>query len=123
MVTPDPPTNDRIPPKAGIRASGEVWIESLALKRLRVVRNQWRLGSASSSGSSRNGVTSVASNQPLSRVYSLCFFHGDLVVPAVELIDAETDEEAMALARRRQFSTRRELWDRHRLVAELPPGC
>ena len=58
----------------------------------------------------------------MQRVYSLCSFDSDLVVPNVELIDADSDEEALALARLRRFAMRRELWDRHRLVARIPPN-
>ena len=64
----------------------------------------------------------MASNQRLSRVYSLCSFDPGLVVPEVELIDAETDEEAVGLARRRKHRMRRELWDHRRLVVTIPPG-
>jgi hypothetical protein len=45
------------------------------------------------------------------RVYSLCSFDPELVVPQVELIDAESDERAIALARSRGFRMRREVWD------------
>ena len=65
----------------------------------------------------------MADDRRLQRIYSLCSFDPDLVVPQVELIDAETDEEAVGLARRRKFTMRRELWDRRRLVASLPPGA
>ena len=54
------------------------------------------------------------------RVYSLCSFDPGLVVPEIELIDANNDEDALAQARCRRFSMRRELWDRHRLVATIP---
>ena len=54
------------------------------------------------------------------RFYSLCSFDIGLVVPEVELIGADTDEDALALARCRSFSTTRELWDCHRLVATIP---
>jgi hypothetical protein len=56
------------------------------------------------------------------RVYSLCSFDPEQVVPVVELIDAESDEHAIALARSRGFRMRREIWDHHRLVAALPPA-
>ena len=63
----------------------------------------------------------AAVRQPLN-VYSLCSFDPELVVPQVELIDAESDEDAIALARSRKFHMRREIWDQHRLVAALPPA-
>ena len=47
-------------------------------------------------------------------------FDPGLVVPEIELIDANNDEDALAQARCRRFSMRRELWDRHRLVATIP---
>jgi hypothetical protein len=55
-------------------------------------------------------------------VYSVCFFDRDFVVPDVLLIDAASDEEALAEARlRRQFTTR-EVWNRHRLVGVIQPS-
>ena len=56
----------------------------------------------------------------LMRLYTVCVFDEDLAVPWVELLDARNDQEAVALARAIQPSKRREIWDRHRLVAELP---
>ena len=60
------------------------------------------------------------SDRQSSRVYFLCSFDIDALVPRVEFIDAETDQDAVAMARRRMFTTRRELWDHHRLVANIP---
>lgn len=54
------------------------------------------------------------------RVYSLCLFSPGEVVPTVELIDAATDAEAIAVAGSNRQFKRRELWDRHRLVAVIP---
>lgn len=54
------------------------------------------------------------------QLYSLCCFAPGQVVPEVELIDADTDDEAVILASRRKFAMRRELWERHRLVAHIP---
>ena len=64
----------------------------------------------------------IPSRQPveLMRLYTVCVFDEELVVPWVELLDARNDQEAVALARSIQPSKRREIWDRHRLVAELP---
>jgi len=59
---------------------------------------------------------------PSLRVYSLCSFDRHLVVPTVELIDAQTDADAVFVARSRKLTMRRELWDRHRLVASIPPN-
>ena len=53
------------------------------------------------------------------RLYTVCVFDEGLIVPWVRLVDAEDDSEAIALARSIQPSKRRELWDRHRLVAEF----
>lgn len=54
------------------------------------------------------------------RLYAICVFDEALVVPWVKLVDAESDRVAIALARSIQPSKRREIWDRQRLVAELP---
>ena len=53
------------------------------------------------------------------RVYTLCYFGRDYVVPEVELIDAATDDEAIEAARHSHPFMRREVWDRHRLVATI----
>ena len=58
---------------------------------------------------------------PAHRVYTLCSFDGGLIVPKVQLIDAATDDEAVARARGTNMWNLRELWDRHRLVAVIPP--
>ena len=57
------------------------------------------------------------------RTYTVCFFAVGLVVPDVQLIDASSDEEALESARSSRLFTRRELWDRHRLVAVIPPSA
>jgi len=54
-----------------------------------------------------------------SRLYSVCVFDEGLVVPWVKLVDAESDTEAIGAARCICPSKRRELWHRHRLVAEF----
>jgi hypothetical protein len=54
------------------------------------------------------------------RVYSLCLFNTGEVVPTVALIDAATDAEAIAIGSASQQFKRREIWDRHRLVAVIP---
>lgn len=53
-------------------------------------------------------------------VYSLCSFDSGVFVPTVELIDADSDEEAVALASSRRRASRPELWHHHRLVADIP---
>ncbi len=70
----------------------------------------------------RRGRAVIPSPQPddLMRLYTVCVFDEELVVPWIELIDARDDQEAVALAHSIQPSKRREIWDRHRLVAELP---
>ncbi|MFL6755921.1 MAG: hypothetical protein ACJ8EH_10060 [Sphingomicrobium sp.] len=60
----------------------------------------------------------VASSRS-SRLYSVCVFDEGLVVPWVKLLDATSDTEAIGAARCICPSKRRELWDRHRLVAEF----
>jgi len=55
------------------------------------------------------------------RIYTLCFFEPQAVVPQVILIDAVDDAEALAEARSRRAFLTREVWDRHRLVGVLEP--
>jgi len=59
---------------------------------------------------------------PYLRVYSLCSFDPGSVVPTVELIDAETDADAVTVARSRKITMQREIWDHHRLVATIRPS-
>jgi len=56
------------------------------------------------------------------RVYSVCFFRDGAIVPDVRLIDAGSDQEAVDSARGNLAFTTREVWDRHRLVAVIPPA-
>jgi len=65
-------------------------------------------------------MVTMASAQPILRAYRLCSFSSQLGAPWIDLIDAADDEEALALARVRNVTMSRELWDRHRLVAALP---
>jgi hypothetical protein len=66
-------------------------------------------------------VESLPEDVPLeTHVYCLCFFERQIVVPEVVLIDAATDDQAVAEARLRRSLTTREVWDRHRLVAVIP---
>ena len=60
-------------------------------------------------------------DQAIRRVYTLCSFDRGLVVPKVQLIDAETDDEAVAFAAGSNLCSLREVWDRHRLVAVIQP--
>jgi hypothetical protein len=53
------------------------------------------------------------------RVYTLCLFDPGRLVPRVQLLDAATDEDAIAEANSMSPGTRRELWHRHRLVASI----
>lgn len=57
-----------------------------------------------------------------SHVYSVCYFGLGFMVPDVTLIDASSDLEAVELARVSRSFTTREVWDRHRLVALIPPS-
>jgi hypothetical protein len=59
--------------------------------------------------------------QQLSRVYTICTFDRGLVVPNIRLIDAATDDEAVALAGDCSLSSMKEVWERHRLVAVIEP--
>lgn len=54
------------------------------------------------------------------RVYTLCIFNRDEVVPTVELIDALNDQDAILIASSMRQSTTRELWERHRLITRIP---
>lgn len=56
------------------------------------------------------------------RIYTLCSFDRGLVVPKLQLIDAVTDDEAIAFARSSHVCSLREVWDRHRLVAIIQPA-
>ena len=53
----------------------------------------------------------------LARVYTVCVFDEGINVPRVSLIDADDDADAISVARTINPSKRREVWDRHRLVA------
>lgn len=59
---------------------------------------------------------------PESRIYTLCFFEAQSIVPKVVLIDASDDAEALAEAGTRLGFTTREVWDRHRLVGVIEPA-
>jgi len=56
------------------------------------------------------------------KLYSLCYFEADAVVPTVELLDAKSDAEAVAMATGRQLWSTREVWNHHRLVARILPA-
>jgi hypothetical protein len=71
---------------------------------------------------------SITSHPPLptaesARLYSLCFFDRGWIVPQVQFVDADSDEDALILARSMKPWMTREIWDRHRLVRVLPPSC
>lgn len=53
------------------------------------------------------------------RIYTICEFDAGHLVPRVELFEAVTDEEAVSQAMLSEFAIRREVWDRHRLVASI----
>jgi hypothetical protein len=57
------------------------------------------------------------------RIYTICSFDPGLVVARVKLFDARTDSEAIETARSIDRFKVRELWERHRLVAEFKPDC
>ena len=54
------------------------------------------------------------------RIYRVCLFEPGAVVPKVQLMSATSDEQAVALASTIDPSAEREVWDRHRLVAQIP---
>jgi hypothetical protein len=54
------------------------------------------------------------------RSYSLRSFAPGLRTPWLDLIEARSDEEAIAVAKKTNTGLPRELWDRHRLVAAIP---
>jgi hypothetical protein len=54
------------------------------------------------------------------RIYRVCLFEPGAVVPKVQLMSATSDEQAIALASTIDPSAEREVWDRHRLVAQIP---
>jgi len=55
------------------------------------------------------------------RVYSVCFFGRDWIVPEVQFVEAASDKDASALANSMRPWMTREVWERHRLVRVLPP--
>ena len=71
------------------------------------------MATASSFGLSRSG------HEPVMHVYTLCFFRRGEVVPAVEIVEALDDTDAILIAQTKGPSFMREIWDRHRLVARL----
>lgn len=58
---------------------------------------------------------------PGQHVYSICFVDRNFVVPDVLIIEAESDEQALAQAEANRLFTTREVWSRHRLVGVIPP--
>ncbi|MFL6758249.1 MAG: hypothetical protein ACJ8E4_03985 [Sphingomicrobium sp.] len=54
------------------------------------------------------------------RIYRVCLFEPGAVVPKVQLMSATNDEQAITLASTLEPSAEREVWERHRLVAEIP---
>lgn len=53
------------------------------------------------------------------RVYCVCLFPTDAVVPTVKLVEAVSDAEAVQLANVIYPSGEREVWHHHRLVAHM----
>jgi hypothetical protein len=54
------------------------------------------------------------------RIYRVCSFLPGAVVPRVQLVSAVDDDQVIALANDIDPSAMREVWDRHRLVVEIP---
>jgi len=57
------------------------------------------------------------------RLYSDGFFGPDWLVPEVQFVEANSDDEALAAIRSMRPSLTREVWQSHRLVRVLPPKC
>ena len=53
------------------------------------------------------------------KTYRLCTFDGVRMVLSADLIEATSDEEALAKARAADFGSKAELWEGRRLVAAL----
>ena len=53
-------------------------------------------------------------------IYRVCSFTPGAVVPRVELIGATCDQEALLVASTIEPQAERELWERRRLVAQMP---
>ena len=62
-----------------------------------------------------------ASNERL-QVYTVCLFGRNFVVPEVQILEAPSDESAIAEARTRNVFSSREVWKGHRLLAVIPPN-
>ena len=71
---------------------------------------------------SRAFTDAAASAKETTRLYTLCVFGSDFAVPWATLLDAESDDDAIAMARSMNRFSERELWDGHRLVAVIPPA-
>ena len=54
------------------------------------------------------------------RLYRICLFDPGAVVPRVQLVSASDDEHVIALAAGIDPMLEREVWDRHRLVVQIP---
>lgn len=54
------------------------------------------------------------------RLYRICLFDPGAVVPRVHLVSASDDENIIALAAGIDPMLEREVWDRHRLVVQIP---
>jgi hypothetical protein len=64
-------------------------------------------------------VSSAAPISPPTTIYRIYCFDGVRNVVTGDLIEASSDEEAIAAAERAGFGTRCEIWEGDRLVAEL----
>ena len=66
--------------------------------------------------------TDGAASATTTRLYTLCAFGSDFAVPWATLLEADSDDDAIAMARSMNRFSERELWDGHRLVAVIPPA-
>lgn len=63
----------------------------------------------------------LSCEEPVTTYRLYCFSELTGRVTAAEEVEAESDEEAIAVARSRKMPVKCELWHRDRLVAELDP--
>jgi hypothetical protein len=67
----------------------------------------------------RPGHPGTQAAEPARRLYTVLVFEPDLHVPWATLVEAADDGEAVRMARSIHPLKRREVWDRHRLVADI----
>lgn len=68
----------------------------------------------------RNQILPSATPSIDGRLYRICLFNPGAVVPRVQLVSAPDDQQVIALAAGIDPMLEREVWDRHRLVVQIP---